>query len=82
VAFSPKYFACGLLLHFFAQKISSFLWQTAFGEWRLANGAKIWQISAHNLAQILLVKLNGNFLPNAVRQRLFAWQIKVDEIDP
>jgi len=28
------------------------------------------------------VKLNGYFLPNAVRRRLFAWQKKFDEINP
>jgi len=35
------------LLDFSAQKNCCFLWQTAFGKWRLANGAQIWQISAN-----------------------------------
>ncbi len=60
-----------------------------FGEWGLANG--IWQMAFGerriNLANCtywanFIGAESANFLPNAVRQQLFAWHTKVGEIDP
>ncbi len=55
--YSPKFFASVFLLEFFARY---FLCRTAFGELRT-------DLVAFFGAQILLVKLNCNFLPNTVR---------------
>jgi len=50
------------------------------------NGELIWRISPYIMGQISSAQIVGEieelFLPNALRQQLFAWHTKVGEIDP
>jgi hypothetical protein len=66
---------------FLANKLRSF-----FCQWRLVNGTLIWQISPHLIWAKLEAECWWNwtaiFLPNTVRQQLFAWSTKFGEIDP
>ena len=76
-AFLPDFFA-EFLSDFFACKIWLFLWRMAFGEQRtnLAN------FHLRNWHKYYWWNWTANFLPNVVRQRLFAWRTKFGEIGP